>query len=177
MRRLVNRLLALIAGLALAAVAALVVVEAVAVLIGKGPLLVDWPAAAGWARRTAWGDRQALSVSLLLLASGAALVLAQLWPARVRRLPIDTADPATDAAISRRTLARDVTAAVREVDGVIPERVKVGRTRIAVRAGAHAADDRSALAGQVSAAVRERLDRLRLRRRPRLTVRLSRRGS
>ncbi|GHJ43174.1 hypothetical protein Cs7R123_05160 [Catellatospora sp. TT07R-123] len=176
MRRLVNRLLALITGLALAAAAALVIVEAVAVLIGKGPLLVDWPAAAGWVRRTAWGDRQALAVSLLLLASGAALVLAQLWPARVRRLPIDTADPATDAAISRRTLARDVTAAVQEVDGVVPERVKVGRTRISVRAGAHVAD-RSALAGQVSAAVRERLDRLRLRRQPRLTVRLSRRGS
>lgn len=177
MRRLVNRLLALIAGLALAAAAALVIVEAVAVLIGRGPVLVDWPAAGGWARRTAWGDRQALAVSVLLLASGAALVLAQLWPARVGRLPIDTADPATDAAISRRTLARDVSEAVREVDGVIPQRVKVGRTRIAVRAVTPAADDGAALAGQVSAAVRERLDRLRLRRQPKLTVRLSRRGS
>ncbi len=177
MRRLVNRLLALIAGLALAALAALVIVEAAAVLLGKGPLLVDWPAAAGWAQRTAWADPQALAVSVLLLAAGAALVLGQLWPARDRRLPIDTADPATDAAISRRTLARDVTAAVQQVDGVVPEGVKVGRARIAVRAGARAADDQSALADQVSAAVWERLDRLHLRRRPRLTVRLSRRGS
>lgn len=175
MRRVVNRLLALAASLALIALTTLVLIEIIAALLGRPPLLVDWPAVARWAQRTTWGDSQTLAISLLLLAVGAALVIGQLWPGRLTRLAVDSTDPDTDIAVSRRSVAQDVTAAVREVDGVVPHRVKVGRTRIAVRAAAPAADDRPTLTDDVKAAIRERLERLHLRRPPRLAVKLSRR--
>ncbi|MEV4410965.1 DUF6286 domain-containing protein [Catellatospora sp. NPDC049609] len=177
MRRVVNRLLALITSLALIALAVLVVIEVAAALLGRPPLVVDWPAAARWAQDTTWGDRGTLAVSLLLLVAGAALVIGQLWPGRLSRLAVDSPDPATDVALSRRTVAQDVSTAVREVDGVVPQHVKVGRARIAVRAAASTADDTTALAEDVKAAIRQRLDQLHLRRPPRLAVKLSRRIS
>ncbi|BCJ76887.1 hypothetical protein CS0771_64310 [Catellatospora sp. IY07-71] len=175
MRRLVNRLLALVLSLALIAAAGLLLVEAVAALLGRSPVLVDWPAAAGWARRRTWDNPQVLAVSLLLAVVGLALVLGQLWPSRTGRLPVNGTDPATDAAVTRRTLARDIATAVGDVDGVVPRRVDVGRSRIAVRASVPPTGDRSVLAEQVKAAVAARLDRLQLRRPPRLAVKVSRR--
>ncbi|WP_155370145.1 DUF6286 domain-containing protein [Catellatospora vulcania] len=176
MRRVVNRLLALAVSLALIAFAALVLIEIIAALLGRAPLLVDWPAATRWAQGTTWGDSQPLAISLLLLAVGAALVIGQLWPGGLTRLAVDRADPDTDVAVSRRSVAQDVTDAVRQVDGVVPQRVKVGRTRIAVRAAAPATDDRSALTDDVKTAIVQRLERLHLRRPPRLAVKLSRRA-
>ncbi len=175
MRRLINRLLVLALSLALIALAGVVIVEVVAALLGKGPVLLDWPAAARWAQDNTWGNPRVLAASLILLAAGLALVLGQLWPAATRRLRVDSSDPATDMAVTRRTVAADVTAAVRDVDGVIPQKVKVGRSRIAVRAATSADGDQAALADQVRAAVTGRLERLHLRRPPRLALRMSRR--
>lgn len=187
MRRVVNRLLVLIIGLAVIAMAVVVIVEVIAKLAGADPVLVNWPSAYAWAQRTTWSDAMVVGVSLLLVAVGIALVILELWRSRVRRVPVDSSDNATDAAVTRRGLARDVTAAVDEVDGVNPRRVKVGRRRITVRATARNAarhTDRVAAGGSteqgslddaVTASVRDRLDRLHLRRPPRLVVNISRR--
>jgi len=176
MRRVVNRLLVLIIGLAVIALAIVVIVEVIAELVGADPVLVSWPSAYAWAQRTTWSEAMVLGVSLLLVAAGAALVIFELWRSRVRRLPVDSPDHATDAAITRRGLARDVTAAVDDVDGVKPERVTVGRGRITVRAVARNAAEPATLDGAVTASVRDRLDRLHLRRPPRLVVNISRRS-
>ncbi|GIH03099.1 hypothetical protein Rhe02_11660 [Rhizocola hellebori] len=176
MRIVVNRLLALIVGLAVIALAVVVIAEVVAKLVGADPVLVDWPAAYAWAQRTTWGDIAVMGVSLLLALIGLALVIGQLWPSKVRRLAVDSPDPATDASITRRGLVRDVTAAVSEVDGVRPQRVIVGRRRIRVRAAAGSTDsDPAALSDAVTSSVRRRLDRLHLRRPPQLAVNISRR--
>jgi hypothetical protein len=175
MRRLINRLLALVLSLALIAAAGLLLTEAVAALLGRGPVLVDWSAAVSQAQQTTWSNPQVPAVSLLLAVVGLALVLGQLWPSRTRRLPVEGTDPATDAAVTRRTLARDIATAVGDVDGVVPRRVNVGRSRIAVQASAPAGGDLSLLAEQVKAVVAARLERLRLRRPPRLAVKVSRR--
>jgi len=176
MRTVVNRLLALIVGLAVIGLAVVVIVEVVAKLIGSAPVLVDWPAAYAWAQRTTWSDPAVRGVSLLAVLAGLGLVIGELWPSRVRRLAVDSPDPATEVSITRRGLARDVTAAVNEVDGVTPQRITVRRRRITVRAAAgNTAADQIALRDAVSRSVRGRLDRLHLRRPPRLAVNISRR--
>jgi hypothetical protein len=176
MRTFVNRILALIVALALIAVAALVVIEVVAQLAGAQPVVVDWPAALEWAHRTRWNDGVVKVIGVLLILVGFALIVLQLWPSRVRRLPVESPDPETDAAITRRGLRQDVTAAVDEVDGVTPVRVTVRRRRIKVVAASRSApQDRPAARDAVTASVLNHLDRLRLRRRPRLAVDLSRR--
>jgi hypothetical protein len=175
MRRVVNRLLVLIAGLAVIALAIVVIVEVIAKLAGADPVLVSWPSAYAWAQRTTWSDPMALGISVLLAAVGLVLVIGELWRSRVKRLPVDSSDHATDAAITRRGLARDVTAAVDEFDGVNPQHVKVRRRRITVRAAAKPAAEPDTLDDAVTASVRDRLDRLHLRRPPRLVVNISRR--
>ncbi len=176
MRIVVNRLLALIVGLAVIGLAVVVIVEVVAELVGADPVLVDWPAAYAWAQRTTWSDTAVIGVSLLLTLIGLALVIGQLWRSKVRRLAVESPDPATDASITRRGLVRDLSAAVSEVDGATPQRVIVGRRRITVRAAAGGTDtDPVALRDAVTSTVGRRLDRLHLRRPPRLAVDISRR--
>jgi len=176
MRTVVNRLLALIVGLVVIVLAVVVIIEVVAKLVGAGPVLVDWPEVYAWAQRTTWSDTAVIGVSLLLALVGLALVIGELWPSRVQRLAVDSPDPATDAAITRSGLARDVTAAVNDVGGVTPERVKVGRGRITIRAAAgKTATDPVALRDAVTSSVRDRVDRLQLRRPQQLAVNVSRR--
>jgi hypothetical protein len=176
MRAVINRLLAVIVALALIAVAIVIIVEVVANLLGADPVLVDWPAAYAWAQRTTWNETVVKAVSLLLAVAGFALVVGQLWPTRRRRLPVDSPGPATDAAITRQGLAQDVTGAVNEVDGATPARVRVRRGRIIVRAAPRdTAEDPVALRDAITTSVKGRLDRLRLRRQPRLAVNVSRR--
>jgi hypothetical protein len=174
MRIVVNRLLALIVGLAVIGLAVVVIVEVVAELVGADPVLVDWPAAYAWAQRTTWSDTAVIGVSLLLTLIGLALVIGQLWRSKVRRLAVESPDPATDASITRRGLERDVAAAVSEVDGVTPQRVTVRRRRITVQAAAGGTDSVAAR-DAVTTSVRGRLDRLHLRRPPQLAVNISRR--
>jgi Family of unknown function (DUF6286) len=176
MKAVINSLLALIVALFLVAVAIVVIIEVIANLVGSDWVLVDWPAAYAWAQRTLWSDTVVKTIGLLLVVAGLALVVGELWPSRIRRLPVDSPEPATDAAITRRGLAQDVTTAVNEVDGVTPARVRVGRRRITVQAAASkAAEDSVAVRDAVTTSVQGRLDRLRLRRRPRLAVNVSRR--
>jgi hypothetical protein len=176
MRHVVNRLLVLIVGLAVIALAIVVIVEVIAELAGADPVLVSWPSVYAWAQRTTWSDAMALGISLLLAAVGMALVIGQLWPSQVKRLPVDSSDHATDAAITRRGLARDLTAAVDDFNGVYPQRVTVRRSRITVRAAAKNAAEPDTLDDAVTASVRDRMDRLHMRRPPHLVMNISRRS-
>ncbi|NUR52381.1 MAG: alkaline shock response membrane anchor protein AmaP [Hamadaea sp.] len=171
MRKIVNRLLGIVVALALIAVSVVAIIEVVAAAVGARPVLVDWPSALDWARRTRWDDTALKATGLLLALAGIALLLFELWPSRVRRLPVDSPDANMDAAVTRRGLAQDMTAAAGEVDGVTPERVKVGRNRIRVLASARdSLPERVTLQEDVAASASRHLDRMRLSRRPRLNV-------
>ncbi|NUR70365.1 MAG: alkaline shock response membrane anchor protein AmaP [Hamadaea sp.] len=177
MRKAVNRLLAVIVALALIALSVVVIVEVIAAAVGARPVLIDWPDALAWARRTRWDDSALKVTGLLLALGGLGLLVFEFWPSRVRRLPVSSTDPNLDVAVTRRGLAQDMTAATEEVDGVTPTRVKVGRNRIRVLATARdAAPDAAGLTEEVAASAGTHLDRLRLARRPRLSVNVARRA-
>lgn len=177
MRKMINRLLAVIAALALIAGAVVIIVEVIAKLVGAQPVLVDWPAALAWAGRTRWDATAVKATGLLLLAVGLILTVFELWPSRARRLPVDSGDPSMEAAVTRRGVMQDVKSAVDEVDGVTPRRVAVRPGRVRVWATSRMVDqDRPAVRDAVAQSVGTHLDRLQLRRRPRLAVSVDRRS-
>lgn len=176
MRRIINRLLGVIVALALIAGAAVLIVEVVGVLVGAKPVLVHWHAALDWARRTRWDASVVKTIGLVLLIVGFLLMVFELWPSRAHRLPVDSRDPSLEAAVTRRGVKQDVRAAVHEVDGATPRHVEVRPRRIRVRVRPRfAGQERQALREAVTTSVGTHLDRLQLRRRPRLAVNVDRR--
>ncbi|MEV6968675.1 DUF6286 domain-containing protein [Hamadaea sp. NPDC051192] len=177
MRKVVNRVLGVVVALALIAASVVVLVEVVAAAAGAAPVLVDWSGALDWARRTRWDDTALKAAGLLLAVVGLGLLVFELWPSRVRRLPVESADSNMDAAVTRRGVAQDLTAATGEVEGVTPGRVKVGRNQIRVLATARdAGPEQPGLREEVAETAGTHLDRLRLTRRPRLSVTVDRRS-
>ncbi len=176
MRRIINRLLGVIVALALMAGAVVIIVEVVGVLVGTKPVLVDWPKWLDWARRTQWNAGVVKTIGLVTLIVGVLLTVFELWPSRAHRLPVDSGDPSLAAAVTRRGVKHDVRAAVHEVDGATPRHVEVRPRRIRVRVTPrYAGQERQALREAVTASVGTHLDRLQLRRRPRLAVNVDRR--
>ncbi|GAA2331889.1 DUF6286 domain-containing protein [Dactylosporangium salmoneum] len=176
--RLVNRLLALIVSLALVAGAVVVVVDVVAVLTGNRPIAVDWLAAYRWAGHVTWASREVRLICLLLAVVGLVLLGMELKLRRPARLTIDSDNPATDAAYTRRGVGQAVRDAVTDVAGVDDAAVTLRRRRLRVRAKAVAREPApaAALRDSVTQAARSRLDALELRRSPKLTVRISARA-
>lgn len=173
--KLLNRLLALVVGLAVIAVAVVLATEVVADRVGHRPVVVNWPATYQWAHRTTWNAGAVRFICVLLCLSGLALLVAQLTPRRPARLTVDSADPATDAAYTRRGVAQAIRSAVTEVDGVHRAAVAVGRRRIRVATKAVAREPSVALSMRdtITQAAQGRLDALELRHPPRLAVRIS----
>jgi hypothetical protein len=171
--RLLNRLLALLVSLAVIVAAALLIIEVIAQRVGVDPVVFNWHATYRWAARTTWNAAAVRGVCLLLAVVGLALLTAQLKPRRPARLPVHGQDQATDAAITRRGLARTLAATVGDVDGISAARVAVHRTRIKIKAQARADQPAMALREAARRAAQDRLDALRLRRPPRLAVRVS----
>jgi hypothetical protein len=176
--RLVNRLLAALLSLALIAAGVLLIIEVIADRLNHRPAVVHWHGAYAWAKRTTWNAGSVRVTCVILIVIGVALLIAELKPARVSRLAADPAEAAAagiDAAYTRRGLAAAVRSAVTGVDGIRAASVKVKRRRLTVAATA-AAHDRAAarsLLEPVSAAARQRLTTLRLRRAPSVSVRVT----
>ncbi len=173
--KLVNRFLALLVALGLVAVAIILSMEVVAYRLGGGPLTVNWPATYRWAQHTGWNDSAVRLVCALLCLVGLLLVLAQVIPRRPRRLATDGGDSMIDAAYTRRGVARAIAGVVTDVGGIDKTRVKVRRRRVRVRATSFAREPTvaSGLRNAVTDAAQARLDALRLRRPPRLAVRVT----
>ena len=177
--RVVNRLLAFILAAALGAAAVIVIIEVIAAAVNHSPVVLPWTTWYHWANRTSW-DQLVIQVwSAILIAIGLLILAIELKPPRVTRLPLQSQNKATDAAMTRRGLAKALRAAATAVDGISAAAVTVGRRRarviaIAAARGRPAAE---ALREPVTQALQGRLDNMDLRHPPSLTVRVNTRRS
>jgi hypothetical protein len=170
--RLANRPLAFILAAGLTAVCVVVIAEVIGFAVHHSPLLVHWSTWYHWARKTHWDAFVVRVWSGILIAAGLLLVMLELKPRRATRLPLRSADEATDAAVTRHGLAGMLRAAATGVDGISSASVKVrrGRASITAASAARGRPAATALTEPVTQALRTRLDGLGLRRPPRLKV-------
>ncbi|MBV2352913.1 Asp23/Gls24 family envelope stress response protein [Streptomyces sp. J2-1] len=115
------------------------------------------------------GDPAVVIGGAVLAVLGLWLVVLALTPGRRGQLTVAASD--WNAALDRSTLAALVRDTVGGVEGVETVRVRAGRRGVAVRAGL-AFGDRDRAREQVTTAARRTLDECRLRRVPRLRVRV-----
>ena len=176
--RVANRPLAFILAAALAVAAVFVIIEVITVAVNHSPLVLPWTTWYRWANRTRW-DQLVIQVwSAILIAIGAVILAIELKPPRVTRLSLRSRHDATDAAVTRRGLAKALRAAATGIEGISAAAVIVGRRRARVTAtaaarGRAAAD---ALRQPVTKALQDQLDSLELRYPPHLTVRVNTRS-
>jgi Family of unknown function (DUF6286) len=176
--RLVNRPLAFILAAALAVAAVIVIIEVIAVAAHRGPLVLPWTTWSQWAHRTRW-DQLVIQVwSAILIAIGAVILAIELKRPRVTRLSLRSRHDATDAAVTRRGLAKALRAAATGIDGISAAAVTVGRrrARVTATAAARGRTAAEALRQPVTQALQERLDEMGLRHPPSLTVRVNTRS-
>jgi hypothetical protein len=176
--RLVNRPLALILAAALVAASIVIIVEVIGIAAHRSPLLVHWSTWYHWGGKTRWDAFVVRVWSAILIVVGALALVLELKPRRVTLLSLRPGDDATDAAITRRSVAGTLRAAATGIDGISSAKVKVRHRRASVTA-ASAARGRpaaTALTEPVTQALRGRLDSLDLRHPPRLKVRVVPRG-
>lgn len=176
--RVVNRPLALILAAALVAASVVIIAEVIGFAAHRSPLLVHWSTWYHWARGTRWDALVVRVWSAILIALGALILILELKPRRVTRLPLRSGDDAIDAAVTCRGLAGMLRAAATGIDGISSATVKVRRRRASVKA-ASAARGRpaaTALTEPVTQALRSQLDSLDLRHPPRLKVHVVPRG-
>jgi hypothetical protein len=176
--RLVNRPLAFIVAAALIAAGVVVIAEVIGFAVHRSPLLVHWTTWYHWAGKTRWDAFVVRVWSAILIVIGALVLILELKPPRVARLPLRSGDDNTDAAVTRRGLAGMLRASATEIDGISGATVKVRRRRANVTATsvARGRAAATALADPVTEVVRGRLDSLNLLRPPRLRVHVVPRG-
>ena len=172
--RVANRPLALILAAALLAVSVVVIAEVIGFAVNNSPLLVPWPTWYDWASTTRWDAVVVKVWAAILMAVGLVLVVLEVKPRRTTRLPLRSADQATDATVTRRGLARMLRMEAARVDGITGASARVSRQRARVTAYANARGQAaaSALTEPVTRALRARIDDLEMRQRPELSVRV-----
>ena len=156
----------------------LLIAEVIADRTSHRVAIVHWRAAYDWAQHTTWNAGSIRVVCGILILVGLVLLIAELKPARVSRLPADPAEAGADAidtAYTRRGLAAAIRSAVTAVDGVRSTAVKVKRRKVRIAATASAQDRAAArsLHDPIADAARQRLTALKLRRPPTVSVRVS----
>ncbi|MFI1991068.1 DUF6286 domain-containing protein [Actinoplanes sp. NPDC020271] len=172
--RIVNRLLALLLAAGAVLAASIAVIEVIAYRVHHPPVVLNWPGVYRWAARTTWGAAPVVLLSVVLVIAGLLLLVAQVKPRRPARLPIAAADPATDAAITRRGLAHSLQRAVTNVDGVGRAQVTVGRRRTRIRVTTRAGGSGTGrLRTTLTDTARRQLDALHLIRPPTLSVQVT----
>jgi hypothetical protein len=176
--RLANRVLAALLSLALIVVSVLLIAEVIADRTSHHAAIVNWRSAYNWAGHTTWNADSIRVICGILILAGLVLLIAELKPARVSRLPADPSEAGADAvdtAYTRRGLAAAIRSAVTAVDGVRSTAVKVRRRKVRIAATASAQDRAAArsLHDPIADAARQRLTALKLRRTPSVAVRVS----
>jgi Family of unknown function (DUF6286) len=176
--RLANRVLAALLSLALIVVSVLLIAEVIADRTSHHPAVVHWRSAYNWAEHTTWNAGSIRVICGILIVAGLVLLIAELKPARVSRVPADPSEAGADAidtAYTRRGLAVAIRSAVTAVDGVRSTAVKVRRRKVRISAVASAQDRAAArsLHDPIADAARQRLTALKLRRTPAVAVRVS----
>ena len=172
--RVANRPLAFILAAALLAVSVVVIAEVIGFAAHHSPLLVHWTTWSDWAGKTHWDNFVIRVWAAVLIAVGLVLVGLEVKPPRVTRLPLGSADRATDTSVTRRGLARMLRTETTKVDGITSATVRVRRrsARVTAASGARGAAAASALTEPVTQALGAHLDSLDMRHAPRLRVRV-----
>ena len=172
--RVANRPLAFILAAALLAVSVVVIVEVIGFAAGHSPLLVHWTTWSRWAGQARWRDFAIRFWSAVAILVGLVLVGLEVKPSRATRLPLETADQATDSAVTRRGLTRMLRAEATRVDGINSATVRVRRhrARVIAASGARGQAAASTLTEPLTQALSSRLESLDMRHTPRLTVRV-----
>ncbi len=173
-----NRILAALLSLALIVAGVLLIIEVIADRVVHHAAIIGWKSAYDWAGRTTWNSGGIRVACAILIVAGLVLLIAELKPARMSRLAADPDQASAagiDAAYTRRGVAATLRSAVTAVDGVRAASVKVRRRKIIITAAAIAEDGTVAqkLREPVSAAARQRLAALRLRRAPKVSARVT----
>ena len=169
--RVLLRVLAPLLGIALAAAGVLVVIEVVAAWVRpgmEGGLVVPWPDWMVTLASVSWNQSPVPGIAIGVAVVGLLLIIVGL---AARRSEVRLEAPKADMTVTTppRVLARLVGTRVRESDDVLSASVTASARRVAVTALAwHDAppDLREVIVGRV----RELLDELPLRRRPRVAV-------
>ena len=172
--RVANRPLACVLAAALLACSVIIIVEVIGFAVGRSPVLVPWTTWYSWASETRWDASVVRVWAAVLIVIGLLLVGLEVKRRRATRLPLGAADPATDAAVTRRGLARMLRAEATRVDGITGATVRVsrGRARVKAASGARGHAAARALTEPVTQALGARLNDLNMRHAPKLTVRV-----
>ncbi|GAA3753239.1 hypothetical protein HDA32_004492 [Spinactinospora alkalitolerans] len=150
---------AFIAGALLMVVAGLAAAEVISALVGSPLRLLPFERAAGYAGGARWSDPTVQVASGVLALIGLVLISLALVPGRGRWTALRTEDPNLVVGLSKSGLRRALAAAACDVDGVRSAHVKVGRSRVKVRAHTELRRDEE-LPEQVRSAVRQRVAEL-----------------
>jgi Family of unknown function (DUF6286) len=177
--RVVNRPLAFILAAALGVAAVIVIIEVIAVAAHHHPVVVPWTTWYRWANRTRWDQLVIQIWSAILIAISVVLLALELKRPRVTRLSLRSQHDATDAAMTRRGLAKTLRAAATGIDGISAAAVTVGRrrARVTATAAARGRPAAEALREPVTRRVQERLNDMGLCHPPSLTVHVNTRSS
>lgn len=170
----VNRMLALVLGLALLVAGVVTVVEVVAARLGRPPWVVPtsaWDQTLGALR---WDDSRVVTVLVAMLVIGLLLLLLELWPRQPQVLPLQPASPDRTAAVDRRGLQEHLRQIVAEDPSVTTVRVQAGKRKVAVQAEVPPSEDVATVRQRLESRLTEALDRLDLQRPVRPTVQLDR---
>ena len=172
--RVANRPLAFILAAALLACSVVIIGEVIGFAVHHSPLLVHWTTWQHWAGSTRWDAFVVRVWAAVLMIVGLVLVVLEVKPRRVTRLPLLAVGQATDATVTRRGLARMLRKEATGVDGITGATVRVRRRRARVTAasGARGRAAAGAMTEPVTQALGARLDGLNMRHAPRLTVRV-----
>jgi Family of unknown function (DUF6286) len=172
--RVLNRPLGFLLAVALAIAAVITIVEVIAVAVHAKSVLVPWRDWYHWAQRTHW-NRPVIKIWSIILASvGLILLMFELKRTKPKRIRLQSNSDATDAAITRNGITGAVQASVLDVDGIRRAGVTATRRSITVDATSAAKDRAGAdtLTDPVTDAVSARLTTLKLKRDPRVRVRV-----
>jgi hypothetical protein len=168
-----NRVLALLLGLALTAAGALLIAETVAAALGQRPLLVDRGQIDETLGQLGWDDALATGILIGALVLGGLLLLAQLLPRRPESLPLVSSE-GRRAELEGRALASLLTSTVEEDVDVLRGRTRVGRRSARVDVLLYPDADPAAARDRLRKTVREAVEAVQLARNLRTRVRVSR---
>lgn len=117
--RTVDRVLALVLGLAGLALGIVVVAEVVQGLLGRpGHLLVPYEGVATWLREHTWGSGAVLTISIVVGVVGLLLLVLEIKPRRKTLLVVQGGDDEVVTAISRTGVGRALEQSVAGLPGV-----------------------------------------------------------
>lgn len=171
MRRPRRGVPAVLTALALLAISVLVAISAIQLLAGSGPV-VSYDAFARALNSTTWNDLVVAVVGALAVVLGLVLLSAVVLPGRATVLPLSDDPAEVDSGVSRHSMARDLRAAARSVDGVTRAKLRLRRGVVVAKIRTDSGTT-SGLPESVSGALAQRLDRISPSTRPAVRVRIT----